>query len=125
MPFVSLLLWELRQQQQQKIQGLISLFNVDSKIAPKALAKRLEYILPDLIRYNQNAYVKVKLIFDAVRTIDVLEYTKQSGQSVIMVNIYFEKAFDSLDHKLLIKVLFTFSFGPSFFQWIRTFYSNV
>ena len=115
----------MRQQQQQKIQGLISLFNVDSKIAPKALAKRLEYILPDLIHYNQNAYVKVKLIFDAVRTIDVLEYTKQSGQSVIMVNIYFEKAFDSLDHKLLIKVLFTFSFGPSFFQWIRTFYSNV
>ena len=36
----------------------ISLINVDTKIASKALAKRLENILPDLIHYNQNAYVK-------------------------------------------------------------------
>ena len=52
---------------------------MDTKIASKALAKRLEHILPDLIHYNQNAYVNVRLIFDAIRTIDdVLEYTKQN-----------------------------------------------
>ena len=42
-----------------------------------------------------------------------------------MYKIDFEKAFDSLDHKFLFKVLHTFNFGPSFIQWIRTFYSNV
>ena len=42
-----------------------------------------------------------------------------------MVTIDFEKAFDSLDHKFLFKVPHTFNFGPSFIQWIRTFYSNV
>ena len=98
----------------------ISLINVDTKIVSKALAKRLEHILPDLIHYNQNAYVKGRSIFD-----DVLEYTKQSEQSGILVTIDFEKAFDSLDHKFLFKVLHTFNFGPSFIQWIRTFYSNV
>ncbi|KAL9979618.1 hypothetical protein ACROYT_G017301 [Oculina patagonica] len=104
----------------------ISLINVDTKIASKALAKRLENILPDLIHYNQNAYVKGRSIFDAVRTIDdVLEYTKCSDQSGILVTIDFEKAFDSLDHRFLLKVLRTFNFGPSFIQWIRTFYSNV
>ena len=36
----------------------ISLINVDTKIASKTLAKRLEPILPGLIHYNQNAYVK-------------------------------------------------------------------
>lgn len=36
-----------------------------------------------------------------------------------------KKAFDTLDHKFLLKVLHTFNFGPSFIQWIRTFYSNV
>ena len=52
--------------------------------------------------------MKGRSIFDAVRTIDdVLEYTKQSGQSGIMVTIDFEKAFDSLDHKFLLKVLHT------------------
>ena len=44
---------------------------------------------------------------------------------VFLVTIDFQKAFDSLDHKFLLKVLHTFNFGPSFIQWIRTFYSNV
>ena len=39
--------------------------------------------------------------------------------------IDFEKAFDSFDHKFLLKILHTFNFGPSFIQWIQTFYSNV
>ena len=104
----------------------IFLINVDTKIASKALAKRLENTLPDLIHYNQNAYVKGRSIFDAIRTIDdVSEYTKCSDQSGILVTIDFEKAFDSLDHRFLLKVLRTFNFGPSFIQWIRTFYSNV
>ena len=34
---------------------------------------------------------------------DVLEYTKQSEQSGILVTIDFEKAFDSLDRKFLLK----------------------
>ena len=70
--------------------------------------------------------MKGRSIFDTVRTIDdVLEYTKQSGQSGILVTIDFEKAFDSLDHRFPLNVLHTFNFGPSFIQWIRTFYSNV
>ena len=60
----------------------ISLINVDTKIASKTLAKRLEPILPELIHYNQNAYVKGKTIFEAVRTTgDILEYTKHKKMS--------------------------------------------
>ncbi len=81
----------------------ISLINVDTKIASKTFAKRLEPILPVLIHYNQNAYVKGKSIFDAVRTIDdILEYTKYNKMSGILVAIDFEKAFDSLDHTYLL-----------------------
>ena len=45
--------------------------------------------------------------------------------SGILVAIDFEKAFDSLDHTYLLKVLNAFNFGPSFIQCIRTLYSNV
>ena len=49
--------------------------------------------------------MKVRLILDAVRTIDnVLGYTKQSGKSGNMVTIDFEKVFVALDHELQIKV---------------------
>ena len=55
----------------------ISLLNVDYKIGSKALATRLEKVLPDIIHENQCAYVKGRTIFDAIRSInDVLEYTK-------------------------------------------------
>ena len=104
----------------------ISLINVDTKIASKALAKRLESILPNLIHHNQNAYVKGRSIFDAVRTIDdVIEYTKQANIAGILITIDFEKAFDSLNHQFLFKVLQAFNFGPFFVQWISTFYSKV
>ena len=104
----------------------ISLINVDTKIASKALAKRLESILPELIHCNQNAYVQGRSIFDAVRTIeDVIEYTKHTNNTGILITIDFEKAFDSVNHKFLFKVLQKFNFGSSFVQWIRTLYSRV
>ena len=99
---------------------------MDAKIVSKTLAKRLEPILPELIQCSQNAYVKGRTIFDAVRTIDdILEYTRHTKISGFLVAIDFEKAFDSLDHAYLLKVLNAFNFGPSFIQWIRTLYSNI
>jgi len=66
----------------------ISLINVDVKIGSKAIAKRLESILPKLIHYNQSAYVKGRTIFDAIRTIDVMEITERyniNGKIVCIV----------------------------------------
>ncbi|KAL9986242.1 hypothetical protein ACROYT_G000353 [Oculina patagonica] len=37
----------------------------------------------------------------------------------------FEKAFDSLEWDYLFKVLNVMNFGPSFINWVRTFYSNI
>ena len=47
----------------------ISLINVDVKIGSKAIAKRLEMVLPKILYYNQCAYVKGRTICDAIRTI--------------------------------------------------------
>ena len=58
----------------------ISLLNVDVKIESKAIAKRIEKVLPSIIHYDQNAFVKGRPIFDAVRTIsDVMDFTKARG----------------------------------------------
>ena len=75
----------------------ISLLNVDYKIGSKALAIRLEKILPCIIHENQCAYVKGRMIFDAVRSInDVMEYTKLQNIPGLMTTFDFKKAFDSL-----------------------------
>ena len=104
----------------------ISLVNVDVKIGSKAIAKRLENVLPHIIHHDQNAFVKGRTIFDATRTIsDVLEFTKMRNYQGIMTAIDFEKAFDSLNWNFLHKSLEFFGFGESFLGWIKTFYNNI
>ena len=103
----------------------ISLIKVDTKIASKTLAKRLVSILADVIHHSQNAYIKGRSFFDAERTIeDVVEYTKETDISGMSITTDFEKAFDSLDHEYIIKVPQAFNFGPSFIQWVQTFYHS-
>ena len=104
----------------------ISLINVDTKIISKVLAKRLEKVLPSIIHANQNAFVKGRSIFDAIRTIDdMVDYTERNNLSGFLIAIDFEKAFDTLNFNFLIRTLHKFNFGPSFIHWIRVLYNNV
>ena len=58
----------------------ISLINVDVKIGSKAIALRLQTILPKIIPHNQHAYVKGRTINDAIRTMDyILVYAERYG----------------------------------------------
>ena len=72
----------------------ISLVNIDVKIGSKAIAKRSENVLPLIIYYDQNTFVKERTIFaGATRTItDVLEFTKIRNYQGIMTATDFEKA---------------------------------
>ena len=75
----------------------ISRINFDAKLASKTLAKCLEKVLPEVIQFNQNAFVKGRTIFYPVRTIDdVIKYAMYKDIAGILVAIDFEKAFDSL-----------------------------
>ena len=98
----------------------ISLINVDVKIASKAIARRLEQILLDLIHPNQNGFIKGRSVQNGVRTVeDILEFAKLTDLA-----IDFEKEFDSLNRSFLFKVLKKFNFGPYVFRWIKTFISS-
>ena len=104
----------------------ISLINVDAKIASKTLAKRMENVQPEIIHFDQSAFVKGRTIFDAIRTIgDVIEHTMNRDISGILVAIDFEKAFDSLNFSFLLRVLHAFLNAPSFIQWVQVLYNKV
>ena len=42
-----------------------------------------------------------------------------------LIAIDFKKAFDSESRDFLFRTLSAFRFGPSFIQWIKTFYNNI
>ena len=104
----------------------ISLINADVKIGSKAIAKRLETVLPNIIHYNQCAYGKGRTMLDAMRTVDdIMEFTERYKINGKMICIDFKKAFDTVSRDFLFKTLHAFGFGNSFIQWIQTFYENI
>ena len=104
----------------------ISLLNTDYKIATKALAMRLTPVLPTIIHPDQSGYVKNRNIIDSIRSIlDISEYSKKHKQSGLLLSLDFQKAFDSLEHRFMIKALKAFNFGESFIKWVRLIYTDV
>ena len=102
----------------------VSLLNTDYKIATKCIARRLEKVLPLLIERDQTGYIKGRFIGENIRLItDIIEQNENKEGTILFLD--FEKAFDSLEWDYLFKVLNIMNFGPSFLNWIRTFYSNI
>ena len=103
----------------------ISLLNVDYKIGSKALAMRLEKVLPKIIHSDQAGFVTGHFIGECIRTIDdVLYFTDYRKQPGIALFLDFSKAFDSLEHPFIYNSLKAFNFGDSFIRWFKPFYSN-
>ena len=104
----------------------ITLLNVDCKIAAKAIAKRIETVLPDLIHRDQTGFVKGCYIGENIALItDLMDYTKMQKIPDVLVALDFRKAFDSLEWSFIMKTLDSFNFGTSIKRWVTTFYTNV
>lgn len=104
----------------------ITLLNVDCKIAAKAIAKRLEPILPKLVHSDQTGFIKGRYIGENIRLIsDIMDYTKSQKIPGILVSLDFQKAFDSLEWPFIMKTLDKFNFGSSMKRWVSTFYENI
>ena len=98
----------------------ISLLNVDTKLISKVLSERLKNVMPDLVSGNQTAFLNHRFISEGGRLIDdLLELTDIYSKKGFLVTKDIEKAFDSVNHIFIIKVLKSFGFGYSFIQWVK------
>ena len=77
----------------------VTLLNVDYKIACKAIAKRIEPILPLLIHADQTGFVKGRYIGENIRLIaDGMEQlARKLNRSGVLLSLDFQKAFDTLE----------------------------
>ena len=92
----------------------ITLLNVDYKIASKAIAKRIEPILPSLIHPDQTGFVKGRYIGENIRLIaDVTEQTRKLNLSGILLSLDFQKAFNTLEWSCIHRVLNLYNFCDS------------
>ena len=102
------------------------MLNVDIKISPKALTKKLKKVLPCLISAQQTAYIQNRSIGKSRRfTSDIIEIVSIRQIESFLVTMYVEKAFDLLlDDKFLISVLGKFGFGQNFILWVEIILKN-
>ena len=103
----------------------ISLLNIDYKITSKAIANRMKSVLDTIINDSQTGFLKGRYIGENIRTIfEVIEHLNDENKPDLVFFADFEKAFDSIDHNFIFKVLTYFNFGTSFINWIKLFYND-
>ena len=103
----------------------ISVINADYKIIAKALALRLERVLPSIIHLDQTGFVQGRTSTDNLRRyFDILYHTNESNSENVILSVDAEKAFDRVEWKYLMSGLRRFNFGPKFCHWILILYSS-
>ena len=104
----------------------ISLLNVDYKILTKAIAKRLEKILPKIINHDQTGYIKGRFIGENIRLIqDIMSCTKTMEKTGIAIFLDFRKAFDTIEWNYINAALKLFNLGPDLLNWFTILYHQV
>lgn len=74
----------------------ISLINVDTKIIAKALALRLEKVIPSIIHPDQTGFVKGRLASNTTRRLlNIMYHSTIQKNNTTIVTLDTEKAFDS------------------------------
>ena len=103
----------------------ITLLNVDYKIASKAIATRIEKVLPLIINSNQTGFIKGRYIGENIRLItDILEQTKAQDIPGILLLLDSRKAFDTVEWGFIQNTLDLFNFGSNIKQWVKTLNNN-
>ena len=103
----------------------ISLLNIDYKICSKAISVRLSKVLDFIVDPDQTCSVPGRKISSNLHVLrDILDYIDRTSETGILVSLDQEKAFDRVNRTFLQNLLVRFGFGPSFCQWINTFYKG-
>ena len=103
----------------------ISLLNVAYKLASSCIAERLKTCLHSIIHDQQKGFLQGRYIGENIRIMyDLLNYTENSKIPGMFLLIDFEKAFDSVSHEFIRKVLEEFNFGPSIRKWFLVLYNG-
>ena len=72
----------------------------------KSLSRRIEKFIPDVIHSEQSGFVRDRFIGEPIRFVaDLIEKFDRKDKPGIVMQLDFEKAFDSIDWNFLFELL--------------------
>ena len=104
---------------------LISLLNVDFKIATCAIAGWLLKVIHLVVAKDQKCGVPDRYIWENVAFLWDVSYATTFDSLVAILSLDQEKAFDRVDWGFMLSTLRTMGFGASFVNWVHLLYTNV
>ncbi|KAH9101839.1 hypothetical protein AeMF1_021544 [Aphanomyces euteiches] len=103
----------------------LALMPVETKILSKALAYRLNHVLPSVIHHDQQGFVQGRLLHGHVVLLQELQkHFTSTNESAFATFWDFEKAYDRVDWNYLVLVMESVGIGPQFIQWFRLLDNN-
>ena len=103
----------------------ITLLNTDYKIIEKAMAKRFDSVLNDIIHRDQTGFMANRRICANIRKVyDLMEFCKDKEIEAILLNLDFAKCFDKISFECIMGSLRYFNFPPYMQKWVEILYSD-
>jgi hypothetical protein len=96
----------------------ISLLNICLNLITKILANRLQSRILQLVHVNQYGFLHSRNIQDCVRwAYEYIHQCKQIGTKIAILKLDFAKAFDIVDHIIIMKVFECMGFDDRWLMW--------
>ena len=103
----------------------ISLLNTGFKLITKLLANRLQKKILGLVHVNQYGFLKSRNIQDCVAwAYEYIHQCHQSRKATFVLKLDFAKAFDTIGHDALIKILRCKGYDDRWIMWIRSIFKT-
>ena len=104
----------------------VSLLTIDYKILAKIITKRLQDDIINKISLEQKCALKGRQITDIhLNIMATLKHCQKTGTPAILACYDFSKAFDMLDHSIIINTLKSMKVKQTTINWIRTLYTDI
>jgi len=98
----------------------ITLLNCVLKLITKILANRLQKVILKIIHKNQYGFLKGRNIQDCLAwAFEFLYQCEASKKEIILLKLDFAKAFDTIDHMSMMKIMKQMGFDDKWLKWIE------